>query len=1115
MKANDQSHYFFTFADSENHWIKKSTNLFIYMNYNQKLTKIAGWLVFAIAMTVYFMTAERTGSLWDCGEFVLGAYKLQVVHPPGAAVFLLIGRLFIFVAEIFTDTVAHPENIAFAINLMSGMSTAFGAMFICWVTIMFGKLALVGREAEPDKNQSIALAGSGIIAGLSMAFCSSVWFSAVEGEVYAMSTFFTCLTLWAMMKWYMLSNSTSNDRWLVFAVFAGGLSIGVHLLSILTFPALALLYYFKKYKEHSFIGMGVAVFAGILAFVAIQKVVITGIPEMWRSMELLTVNGFGMPFFSGLLPVVLIIAGLIFYALHAVHKEKTLLTPIAVVGGLFILLKYVLNGDTVGLGGDVFSLVLLFGGSIAAVEYLAKKDKNVLQLLTIGATMVVIGFSTIGVVVIRANANTPINMNAPSDPMRLLPYLNREQYGERPLLYGPNFTADPVDNEIVDRYGQVEKEVNGKITQVYDKVDEKISYVYNEKDKALFPRMPDNTQNRPDKYRQWVNMSSSKPSFADNIAYFVKYQLGWMYWRYFMWNFAGRQNGEQGFFSWDVKDGHWISGIPAVDEAKLFEMDEMPETMKNNKARNRYFMLPFIFGLMGLFFHFSKRKNEALALLGLFIITGIGIIVYSNQPPSEPRERDYVLVGSFFTFCIWIGLGSLALFEFLKNKAPANVAAIVGTLVVLSAPILMGTQNFDDHTRRHHSGSRDYASNFLESCEPNAIIFTYGDNDTYPLWYAQEVENIRLDVRVVNLSLIAVDWYINQLSRKVNDSPPLKLTVPSEAYRGKKRNTVFYVPGGNQDREMTANDVLKFIGERHPVGSGGRRQMESHIPSKNMYLPVNPNQVLANGTVFPSDTGRIVSKIPIRLPGRFYDEEPRNDYLVKDELAILDVIASNIWDRPVYFAVTCRPDKMFGLQDYMQLEGLGMRIIPVKSQSDRALYVYGSGRVSVDHVYENVMNKYRWGNFDKEELFVDRSYSPSIQSHRVIIMRAARTALAQGDKKRSVDLIEKYFEAFPHKNFPYDYNSWQMMDVMIEADAFDNAKPHLRILATETADWLNFFESIDPKHLKENTGSFAQDFQLSMAVKSYILRAVNEKQDEAFLKEMTEILGDDPVRMPN
>ncbi len=1012
---------------------------------NKMLSNIAGWLVFAIAFIVYYLSAERTGSLWDCGEFILGAYKLQVVHPPGAPLFLVVGRLFAWVADLFSD---NPENISFAVNMLSGMCTAFAAAFISWITITLSKLALVGRDEEMSQTEAIATAAGGVVAGLSMAFCISIWFSAVEGEVYAMSTFFTALTLWAVVKWYALPNHPQHDRWLLFAVYAAGLSMGVHLLSILTFPALALFYYFKKYRNHTFLGMAAAAGAGVLAVVLIQKVIIVGIPAMWGAFDLLMVNSFGLPFNSGIIPTILVISAALFFGLRYAHNKQN-----------------------------------------AALQY-----------IMVGMALVIISFSTIGVVILRANAATPINMNDPSDAMRLIPYLNREQYGERPLLRGPNFEGQPTDTKIVDRYGRVGDH--------YEYTDQKISYDYAAKDEMLFPRMGDYSSNRPQLYKIWMNswrsasnqVDPNKPlppgefSQSDNLNFLFSYQIGWMYWRYFMWNFAGRQNGDQGYFPWDKSSGHWFSGISFLENNRLYDQSQLPDTIKTDPARNRYFLLPFIFGVIGLLFHFQRRRNDALGLLAMFIITGIGIIIYSNQPPNEPRERDYVLAGSFFTFCIWIGMAVPAIFDLLRKQAKLSgvVAAGLASIVVLSAPLLMGTQNYDDMDRSKHKASRDYASNFLESCAPNAIIFTYGDNDTYPLWYAQEVEGIRTDVRVVNLSLIAVDWYVDLLRRKVNESDAIKMTVPIEAYRGKKRNQVFYVDHDQNapDPDISVYDFLKYVGEEHPVSSQGGRSYESHYYTKSAFIPVDKNKLLADGIITAQDTANVSDRIPLDL---------NKDYLLKDDLAVLDVIVSNLWERPVYFAVTCQQGKLLGLQDFMSLEGLSLRITPVRGKSDPSYGIIGNGRVNSEAVYKNVMEKFRWGNFDKYDLFVDRSYTPSVQSIQLSIRRSAMDMVQKGDTTRAMQLVDKYFASFPHMNFPYDYRTMYMLDVYLQAKNYTKAKPHLQILAKQAEQYLRFYTSMDASVLES---SFKDDYSLMYRVMEDLTRIARENNDTAFQQEV-------------
>lgn len=1069
------------------------------MNF-KTLNNIAGWLTFAIAALVLGAAAEPTGSLWDCGEFISGAYKLQVVHPPGAPIFLLVGRLFTWLgSSLSTD----PAAIAYSVNLLSAICTAFAGVFVCWSTSILARLATVGRGADPVGGQALAVVGAGVVAGLVTAFTSSIWFSAVEGEVYAMSTFFTAMTLWATLKWYNLPDTAETDRWLVFAFYATALSIGVHLLSLLTFPALAMLYYFKKVKNRTVTGTFMAAVIGVLFIVIIQKVIIAGIPSLWASFDKLLVNSFGLPFFSGLIP-----------------------------------------------------LFLVFGGAIwFGLRYAQRHNNGLMQRIVVALGVTVIAYMAYGTVVIRANANPPINMNDPSDPMRLLPYLNREQYGERPLVMGPSFDAQPVDVKSSERYGRVGNK--------YAVVDEKVDYTYSSGDQVLFPRMGDGSQGRPRLYRQWIEKPSGVPTVADNFEFFWKYQITWMYGRYFMWNFSGRQNGEQGYYSWDPSSGNWITGFNFIDEARLGNQSELPDFQKNTQANNKYYAIPLLLGLLGMFFHYFrsqtntqtsntllrvggilallalvlkalmnfgnfdayfllvllagasflfffmdavKRSPEFAAILVLFIITGLGIIVYSNQPPNEPRERDYVLAGSFFTFAIWIGMSVMAIYKLFSERFNlAAAAAPVAILVGLSAPLLMVTQNWDDHSRAHHYASRDYASNFLQSCEPNAIIFTYGDNDTYPLWYCQEVENIRTDVRVVNLSLIAVDWYIDQLRRSVNNSPAIAMTIPQTQINGFKRvQTPYYSQG--PEREMTIQQLVKFLGEDHKMQSQGGRDFDTYLPTRRISIPVNRADAIASKAAMESDTA-MVDTLHINLGDK-------KNYIIKDELAMLDILASNLWKRPIYWAVTCREDKLLGMEDYLQLEGLGLRVVPFRNAGDQRNYgIIGCGRVATDIAYDNIMTKWKWGNFDTERLFVDRSYMPSLQTMRVTMIRIARQLTMEKKNDKAVALADKYFTAFPEYNFAYDQFSALMADVYARAGDNVKAAAKIRDIAKATEQQLRFVASQTPEFQK----GYAQDQQYAMGCAQTLLTtAANVMKDQALQKELEQMFTPYlPVQGPN
>lgn len=1056
------------------------------MNIGKRVEAVSGWMVFIIAFIVYFFSAERTGSLWDCGEFILGAFKLQVVHPPGAPLFLIIGRIFTYIGSIVSN---NPEDIAFSVNLLSGMSTAFAAMFIAKSTFLLGK-QILGKEWSVGNNtESLVLFFAAVIGGLTTAFASSVWFSAVEGEVYAMSTFFTAITLWAIIKWFTLSEEEEDDRWLLFAMYMGGLSIGVHLLSLLTFPALALFYYFKKFPNPNIKGIVLAGISGLGIIVFVQSFIIVGLPKLWASLDLFMVNGLGLGFHTGLIPMIIYLIFCFSAPVLVLNGRIKSGWPLYTLGGITLVFTFIAPGvDGGGFLNRILIASLFFAGGFYK-DFLIG-NRNIFELIIVSTFLIIIGFSTVGVVVVRANAEPPINMNAPTDAMRLIPYLNREQYGERALLKGPHFNAKPQSIETSDRYGRVGNR--------YEIVDQKVSYVFADDDQMLFPRMGDYSQNRNGLYKRWMGLNpdnalpSGRPNMLDNISFAFNYQIGWMYWRYFMWNFSGRQNGDQGFFPWDKSSGHWLSGISLIDEWRLDDQSYLPESEKNNKARNRYFMLPFLFGLLGLIFHFKERNKDAFALLAMFVITGIGIIIYSNQPPNEPRERDYVLAGSFFTYAIWVGLAVIALYKNLINKLNwgKNLSAGISGFLILVAPFLMGFENFDDHSRRYLSGSRDYANNFLESCDSNAIIFTYGDNDTYPLWYAQEVEGIRTDVRVVNLSLITVDWYINLLRRKVNNSPAIKMSLSEESIKGKKRNQVLYFNPSNQDRSMDAKEFLNFIGEDHPVPLANGDNTESYMPSKDVYINVDLDMMRSNGLLNSSDS-YLVNRLPLNLSGK--------SSIIKDELAVLDIITSNINERPIYFAVTTRQDKLFGLRDYMQLEGLGLRLYPARGNSEPSYGIIGNGNVASDKIYDRVINKFKWGGFDSHDLFVDDSFGPSVQSHQLVIRRAAFDLIKKGQNKEAVELIDEYFTGFPANNFSYDYRAYYMIEGYIAAGAYDKAKSHLEVLAKETADRLNFYSSLKQETIRT---SYESEYQLSYRIMEDMLGIVRQNNDAEFLEQL-------------
>ncbi len=943
-------------------------------------------MVFAFAAVVFVLSAEPTGSLWDCGEFISASYKLQVVHPPGAPLYLMIGRVFTMVATTFSD---NPENIAYAVNVLSGICTAFMVLFLFWTTTLFGKFILVGRDGETNMAQNIVLMGSGIVGALCAGFGTSIWFSAVEGEVYAMSAFFTGLLTWAMMRWYAADDSKYSDRWLIFIAFMMGLSSTVHLLSLLMFPFLTIMYYLKKYPTHTTKGFIAAAGVGVVYLGIFQYFFLPVIPTWAAHFDRFFVNNLGLPF-----------------------------------------------------GFGIMFFVLAFFGGLTYMSYRTYvQGKAMMHNLFLSHLLIFLGFSTYAMIIIRAEANTPINMNNPNNAYSWVSYLKREQYGDRPLFYGPHYEAQ--------RAGTVEKgKVWRPVGDEYAIVDTKIEATYRPEDYIFLPRL--GHLDRGDMYRAWLNLNPGEtPTSIDNFKFLMDYQIGWMYVRYLLWNYVGRQNGDQGYFRADPTQGNWLSGIKMVDN-RLYNQDKITSDMAKDPARNTYYFIPLIFGLIGLFFHFARRPFEASAVMVLFLMTGLAIIFYANEPPMEPRERDYTFAGSFAVFGIWIGLGVTALYSLLSKVNFSGVAAAaLVSIAGISAPYLLLSENWDDHSRADHYGARDYASNFLNSVDSNAIMFSYGDNDTYPVWYAQEVEKVREDVRVVNFSLLAVDWYINQQRRKINNSPAVAMSIPADGYTGELRN---YLPCDSKSTAvMSVQDVIKFMGEDHTI-----QQFPSYIPTRNVFIPVDKEACRKNGIV-PANTpdSLMLDRIVFQLP---------EQGMTKDEIALLDIIATNAWKRPVYWAVTCRPEKFIGLSPYLRLEGLALQLVPFRTQPDGRFSVSGYGFVDTVKTYDRLMNDFKWGNFDKKPLYINKNYAPSVQTMQMAFIRLAETFLRSGNKVRAAEVIEKYFSSFPNFNFPYvKNNAMSMIQMLDQAAGTEKAKPHILIMAKSLAEYMTFFESLSGK----------------------------------------------------
>ncbi len=965
-------------------------------NTYKKFNNLIGWLVFAIASVVYISTIEPTTSFWDCGEYIATAFKLEVGHPPGAPLFLLI-------ANIFTNFAAGDlENVAYMVNLMSGLCSAFTILFLFWTITALAKKLIKKPVEEMSKGQLWAILGSGAVGALCYTFSDSFWFSAVEGEVYAMSALFSAIVFWAILKWEQSFGEPGNNRWIIFISFMIGLSIGVHMLNLLAIPAIVFVYFFKnregkKISLFDFIKIN-ALSIGLLGL--IFYVLIPQIVNLAGKIELLFVNDFGLPFNTGTIFFFVLLIGLIVYGLK--HTRKT--------------------------GHFNYNTTLL------------------------SMTFLLIGYSMFFVLIIRSNADTPIDENNPENAVSLLAYLNREQYGQTPLVSGHYFNS------------QVTKVEDGK--PVYEKSEKKGKYVikddrkgtkrvYSKKSTGLFPRMHSSKSNHVKEYKRWSGFDGPKdrkPSVGENVRYLIDYQFNFMYFRYFMWNFVGRQNNMQGHGN--VTNGNWISGVPFIDEARLGPQDNLPRKYKDNPARNTYFFLPLILGLIGLLYHFKNNDRDAWVVTLLFLLTGAAIVIYLNQHPLQPRERDYAYAGSFYAFAIWVGLGVYGIWDFFAKKTQSQPMAILITATCLVAvPGLMAAQNWDDHDRSGRYTGRDFAMNYLESCDENAILFTMGDNDTFPLWFVQEVEEQRTDVRIVNLSLLNTDWYIDQMKRDAYDGKGVPISMGYDLYKQGTRDFAIHAKPIDKRVDIDKmNDFLKSDKEFTKVRLQ-RGMSVNYYPSKKISIPVDKQKVIASGLVEPEDYDRILDTL---------EWDINMDQLEKRHLAILDMIATNNWERPIYFAITIgnSPKDFMFLDKYFQLDGLVYKFVPIKNTD--AETQSQMGRVNSNKLQE-VVSKYKWGGMEKEDVMLDETNLRLIMNFRNIYGRLAAKLIEEGKKERAIELIDELIAVMPSNKIPHSLYSIPLAENYYMAGATEKGRALAFEILQDYADELAYYESMPIK----------------------------------------------------
>lgn len=966
------------------------------MNF-KRTNNIVGWVICIIACTVYLMTMEATGSLWDCGEFISSAYKVQVPHPPGAPLFVLLGRLFTMFLE--------PSQAALGVNAMSALASGFTILFLFWTITHFARRLMVKNGEPISTEKMIAIMGAGAVGALAYTFSDSFWFSAVEGEVYAMSSFFTAIVFWAILKWEHEADEPYADRWIVFIAFMMGLSIGVHLLNLLTIPAIVMVYYFRRYKVTP-MGTFWAFLIGCAVTGMVQKFIIQDTIRSSGYMDVFFKNSLGMPFFSGFAFYFIVLTGILLYGLK--NPKFGIYAPLILVASVIIIPAFN-DGD----GGGTVMVKLLLAAIVLFVPYLLRSFGA--KLYTAGAIhftkltiycvlFLLLGYSTYITTMVRSTANPSVDMYNVDNPISLVGYLGREQYGDFPLIYGQVFTAHPTEYKEggnVYARGKDKYEVAGK----------KQEPVYAAEDKMLFPRVWDasNDQGHADYYRNFLGLQQGeKPSFGDNLKFFVQYQVGFMYFRYFMWNFSGKQNDTQGYGN--VRDGNWITGINFIDNIFYGDQSAMPDSLKNNKAHNKLFMLPFILGIIGLLYHYKYHRRDTLVAGLLFFFTGFAIVLYLNQAGNQPRERDYAYVGSFYAYAIWIGLGVLAVYEFIKKKTKLSVAAPVATIVcLLAAPVLMAFQEWDDHDRSTKTVARDVARDYLESCAPNAILFTVGDNDTYPLWYAQEVENIRPDIRVINLSLLGVDWYIDQQRQMVNKSPGVPMSWTPDKYRGETRNYIRFYDAGTfpQDKFYNMKEVIDFMGSDDPRAKLTTQDgdQQNYLPAQKLFIPVDVAEAIRSGIVDIHDSARILPQLPFQI---------NKQYLLKNDLAVYDIITTNNWKRPIYF--TSPTD--LGLNDYLRMDGLTYRLVPLRKEESNDP-MGAEKNVNIPVMYQNLMNKFTFGGANVNGTYFDEPNRKLLQYVRNAYTRLGTALAIDGKKDSALTVLNKADKNLLESTFPY------------------------------------------------------------------------------------------------
>ncbi|MBQ5971078.1 MAG: DUF2723 domain-containing protein [Prevotella sp.] len=1080
-----------------------------------------GWLTFAIAAVVYCLTIEPTASFWDCPEFISTGYKLEVGHPPGAPFFML-------TANLFTQFVSDPSQVAKMVNIMSALLSATTILFLFWtITHLVRKLILKDWDSlTPAK--LIAIEASGLVGALIYAFSDTFWFSAVEGEVYAYSSAFTAIVFWLILKWEDHADEPHSDRWLVLIMYMTGLSIGVHLLNLLCIPAIVLVFVYRRYPQVELRGSLVALIISFVLIAAVLYGVVPGIITVGGWFELFFVNTLHMPFNTGLVIYILLLVASVIWAIYETYNQRSakreniaFMTAFAMLGVPF----YGYGWSAFAIGVVVLAIIwLLLSGKINfrkdKAALVSSRLKNTVLLCML---MLMIGYSSYALIVIRSAANPPMDQNSPEDIFTLGNYLSRDQYGDRPLLYGQQFgsevaldvkgnTCIPKMEKGMPIYQRKEKKTADE-RDSYFIVSSKDHYVYAQN--MLFPRMYSRAREHVAAYEDWLGgiegnlvpfdrcgeqVTVKMPTMFENLRFFFSYQCNFMYWRYFMWNFVGRQNDIQG--NGELEHGNWISGIKPLDNMRLGNQDMLPDELKQNKGHNVYYALPLLLGIIGLFWQAMRGRRgirQFWVVFFLFFMTGLAIVVYLNQTPLQPRERDYAYAGSFYAFAIWCGLGVAAIIDMAKKylRMKGTVAAAIIAAVILLVPLQMASQNWDDHDRSGRYTCRDFGQNYLMTLqdEGNPIIFTNGDNDTFPLWYNMDVEGVRTDARVCNLSYLQTDWYIDQMKRPAYDSPSLPITWPR----------IDYCAGTNEFIRVNPSlesQVKEFYNENKAVAEAqfGKEPFELKnilkywvrsedenfhvIPTDTLYMTIDKEAVRKSGMMLPNDS--IPDKMVISLEGR--------SYLGKNDLMMLELISESNWVRPIYVATTVGESNYMNLGDNFIKEGLANRITPFTTKGDAKM------NFDVDKVYNNVMNRYKWGGVNTKGVYLDETVRRMCYTHQHLLSQLASALADNGDTVRCRKVLEKNEQVFPEYSIPINYiGGIEFAWTYAKIGDKENAKKYVDAIYNNSKQYIDWYISANDAGFGLAQRGFLENLRIMFEINrvcAVIDQSTSEKRDD-------------------